>query len=68
MINNKKISYKRVKPVGLTLLSYNWVIFHIAMDLISVQIQVHPAGIGLNNKTKNQKDMFFPKRKYFVEI
>ena len=48
-------SSERVQPVGLTSISYNWVILHIDMDQILVEIQIHLAGIGLNNKNFSKK-------------
>ena len=50
-----------VQPVGLTALSYNWVILHIDMDQIEVQIQIHPIGIGLNNKNLSKTNVFSKK-------
>ena len=58
---------EKVQPVGLTSLSYNWVIQHIDMDQIQVLIQIHPAGIGFNNQNFS-KIMSFQKEIYLVVI
>ena len=61
--DNIHLLHERVQPVGLTSLSYKLVILHVDMDQIKVHIQIHPAGIGLNNKyflsTKYKKKPFF---------
>ena len=64
----EKVCYERVQPVGLTSLSYNWVILHIDMDQIKVQIKIHTTGIGLKNKNFFFKYGFPINNKYLFAI
>ena len=48
-------TYESLQPVGLTSITYNWVILHNDMDQNYLQILINPSGIGLNNKNFSKK-------------
>ena len=66
---------ERIQPVGLTSLSHNWLILHIEMDQIYIQIQVHPAGMGVRTSisfyyvlSKKKIFSFHLKRRFYPQL
>ena len=61
-----KLKLERVRPVDLTSLSYNWLILHIDMEQILIQIQMRLVGISLNNSIFSKKYFFLKIIKYLA--